>query len=133
MASGLYRPEDHPDVVNSKQDFDPIDRFLWNVMRFATAYSTPGTEVIAPFEPDHYLTDYFSEQAVAAIEANRDRPFFLYLAHWAPHTPLQAALAAHDAEQAPPAWPSQVSVPINIDKDLSQPDAPADQYIYWSN
>jgi hypothetical protein len=29
MASGLYLPEDHPDVVNSKQDFDPIDRFLW--------------------------------------------------------------------------------------------------------
>ena len=24
------------------------------------------------------------------IEANKDRPFFLYLAHWAPHTPLQA-------------------------------------------
>ena len=25
------------------------------------------------------------------IEANKDRPFFLYLAHWAPHTPLQAS------------------------------------------
>jgi hypothetical protein len=33
----------------------------------------------------------------------------------------------------PPAWPSQISVPINIDKDLTQPDAPDDEYIYWSN
>ena len=33
MASGLYLPEDDPDVVNSKQDFDPIDRFLWRALR----------------------------------------------------------------------------------------------------
>jgi arylsulfatase A-like enzyme len=46
---------------------------------------------------------------------------------------LQAALAAFNAEQAEPAWPSQISVPINIDKDLTQPDAPDDEYIYWSN
>ena len=46
---------------------------------------------------------------------------------------LQAALAQHNAEQAAPLWPSQASVPINIDKDLSQPDAPDDEYIYWSN
>tara|TARA_R110002111_G_C5769567_1_gene352326 strand:+ start:22 stop:381 length:360 start_codon:yes stop_codon:yes gene_type:complete len=46
---------------------------------------------------------------------------------------LKAALAAHNLEQAPPAWPRQISVPVNIDKDLSVPDAPDDQYIYWSN
>jgi len=46
---------------------------------------------------------------------------------------LTAALAVHDAEQAPPAWPSQISFPINIDKDLSRPDAPDDEFIYWSN
>jgi hypothetical protein len=46
---------------------------------------------------------------------------------------LQAALARHNAEQAPPAWPSQASVPINIDKDLSEPDDADDEYIYWSN
>jgi len=23
--------------------------------------------------------------------------------------------------------------PVNIDKDLSQPDSPDDEYIYWSN
>ena len=31
------------------------------------------------------------------IEHNRDRPFFLYLAYWAPHTPLQALRKDYDA------------------------------------
>ena len=92
MASGLYLPEDDPDVVNSKQDFDPIDRFLWAVMRFAASFN--GGKA---FKPDRYLTDYYTEQAVRVIEANRDRPFFLYLAHWAPHTPLQAAREDYEA------------------------------------
>ncbi len=46
---------------------------------------------------------------------------------------LQAALAQHNAAQTAPSWPSQAAIPINIDKDLSQPDAPDDEYIYWSN
>lgn len=37
-----------------------------------------------------YLTEAFTEEAVGFIRANRDRPFFLYLAYTAPHTPLQA-------------------------------------------
>ncbi|MCP5056206.1 MAG: hypothetical protein GY937_05700 [bacterium] len=46
---------------------------------------------------------------------------------------MKAALAAHNAEQMPSIWPSQGSFPINIDKDLSEPDAHDDEYIYWSN
>jgi uncharacterized sulfatase len=92
MASGLYLPEDHPDVVNSKQDFDPIDRFLWAALRFAAAFNGGPA-----FEPSRYLTDYYTDQAVEVIEANKDRPFFLYLAHWAPHTPLQAAREDYEA------------------------------------
>ena len=49
------------------------------------------------FEPDGYLTDYYTDQAVRVVEANRDRPFFLYLAHWAVHTPLQALKDDYDA------------------------------------
>ena len=92
MASGLYLPEDHPDVVNSKQEFDGIDRFLWAAMRFAASFNGGPA-----FEPDGYLTDYYSQQAVEVIDANKDRPFFLYLAHWAPHTPLQALREDYDA------------------------------------
>ena len=46
---------------------------------------------------------------------------------------LQAALAAHNAEQAEPTWDSQLSISVNLDKDLTRPDAPDDEYIYWSN
>lgn len=97
MSSGLYLPAGDPDVVNSKQNFDPIDQFLWATMRHAVEFNREGDTERHAFEPDGYLTDYFTEQAVAAIEANRDRPFFLYLAHWAPHTPLQALKADYDA------------------------------------
>ena len=92
MVSGLYLPEDDPEVVNSKQDFDGIDRFLWRTQSFAASFN--GGE---RFEPGGYLTDYYTDEAVKVIEANKDRPFFLYLAHWAVHTPLQALKADYDA------------------------------------
>ncbi|MEO7142913.1 MAG: sulfatase-like hydrolase/transferase, partial [Bryobacteraceae bacterium] len=39
---------------------------------------------------DHeYLTDVLTTKAENFIEQNRDRPFFLYLAHFAVHLPLQ--------------------------------------------
>ncbi|MGE4609134.1 MAG: sulfatase-like hydrolase/transferase, partial [Myxococcota bacterium] len=90
--SALYLPKDDPNVVNAKQDFDPIDRFLWSALQFAASFN--GGEM---FEPTKYLTDYYTEEAVKVIDANKDRPFFLYLAHWAPHTPLQATQADYDA------------------------------------
>jgi uncharacterized sulfatase len=92
MASGLYLPEDDPNVVNSKQDFDPIDQFLWRALKYAASFN--GGDA---FKPDGYLTDYYTDEAVKVIRANKDRPFFLYLAHWAPHTPLQATREDYDA------------------------------------
>ena len=92
MASGLYLPKDDPGVVNAMQDFDPIDKFLWRALQFAASFNSGPA-----FEPAKYLTDYYSEEAVKVIEQNKDRPFFLYLAHWAPHTPLQATQADYDA------------------------------------
>ena len=49
------------------------------------------------FHAGEYLTDSLSRQAVAAIAANRNRPFFLYLAYSAPHTPFQATKSDYDA------------------------------------
>ena len=92
MESGLYLPEKSPGVVNSKQDFDPIDKFLWPNMRFGVSYNAGHW-----FEPARYLTDYFTDEAVTAIHQNRNQPFFLYLAHWGVHTPLQASKADYDA------------------------------------
>ena len=92
MASGLYLPEDHPDVVNAKLPFDPIDRFLWARMQAAAKFN--GGPM---FAPRGYLTDYYTEESVKVIEANRNRPFLLYLAHWGIHTPLQATRADYDS------------------------------------
>ena len=39
---------------------------------------------------DCYLTDKIGMEAVAFIEKNKDRSFFLHLAHYAPHRPLGA-------------------------------------------
>lgn len=40
--------------------------------------------------PGEYLTDRLTDEVLKVIESNRDRPFFVYLAHFAPHTPFQA-------------------------------------------
>ncbi|MEQ9002273.1 MAG: sulfatase-like hydrolase/transferase [Pseudomonadales bacterium] len=92
MASGLYGRLDDEIVIQARQDFDPIDRFLWAALDFAASFN--GGPL---FEPPKYLTDYYTDEAVKVIEANRDRPFFLYLAHWAPHTPLQATREDYEA------------------------------------
>lgn len=40
--------------------------------------------------PDgEYLTDRLTDEAIKFIDAHRDRPFFLYLPHYAVHTPIQ--------------------------------------------
>jgi len=45
---------------------------------------------IAAHDPHEYLTDRLTSEAEAFIEQNRDHPFFLYLAHYAVHIPLEA-------------------------------------------
>ncbi len=43
-----------------------------------------------PANEKWYLTDAFGREAVAFIDANKSKPFFLYLAFNAVHTPMQA-------------------------------------------
>jgi uncharacterized sulfatase len=59
------------------------------------------------------------------VDLSADRPLQL--------AKMLAALESHNAGQRESAWPSVGSFPINIDKDLSLPDAEDDEYIYWSN
>ncbi|ODT62990.1 sulfatase-like hydrolase/transferase [Phenylobacterium sp.] len=93
MAGGsMYLPEKDPSVVNSKQPWDAIDRFLWPNLPYAVQYN--GSPM---FAPRGYMTDYLADEAVKAIKANRNRPFFLYFAPNALHTPLQAKKADYDA------------------------------------
>jgi arylsulfatase A-like enzyme len=41
-------------------------------------------------EPGEYLTDRLTTEAEKFIEANKDKPFFIYLPHYAVHIPLKA-------------------------------------------
>src|SRR4030095_1063717 len=71
--------------VDARLPGDPLDRFLWMALTDAVQFNGGPR-----FHAGGYMTDYLSEQAVAAIKANRNRPFFLYLAYSAPHTPVHA-------------------------------------------
>jgi arylsulfatase A-like enzyme len=60
---------------------------LGHPRRYFSPYRNPNL----PDGPKgEYLTDRLTDEAVAFIERNKDRPFFLYLPHFAVHTPLQA-------------------------------------------
>ena len=92
MEGLLHWQEDDPNIRNAKQDFDPIDKFLWSNGRESVSFNG-GKQ----FRPAKYLADYFTDEAVNAIRQNRNRPFFLYLAHWGVHTPLQATRDDYEA------------------------------------
>jgi arylsulfatase A-like enzyme len=64
-------------------------------------FAIPGLEEGTPGE---YLTDRLTTEAEKFIEKNKDRPFFLYLAHHAVHIPLQAkkdVIARYQAKVRP--------------------------------
>ena len=48
----------------------------------------PGLQGDLP--TDEYLTDRLSDEAIGFIDRNKTQPWFLYLTHFAVHTPLQA-------------------------------------------
>ena len=81
----LFLPEDDENVINAKLDFDPIDKVLWGNLPYAVNFNE-GPRM----NPDGHLTDYLTDEAVKVIVKNKNRPFFLYLAYWAVHSPLQA-------------------------------------------
>ncbi len=90
-GAAMFLPEDDPESVNAKLPWDPIDRFIWANLRHAVTFNGSRR-----FAPKGHMTDYFADEAIKAIEANRNRPFFMYLAFNAPHTPLQATRADYD-------------------------------------
>jgi len=92
MAGTLYMPEDDPNIVNAKYPENNIDRMVWATGQYSAQFN--GSE---PFQPGGYLTDYYTNEAIKVIEKNKNRPFFLYLAHWGIHNPLQALKSDYDA------------------------------------
>lgn len=64
-------------------------------------YFSPYEIATLPDGPDgEYLTDRLQSEAIRFIDANKEKPFFLYMPHYAVHVPLQAKQALIKKYQA---------------------------------
>jgi arylsulfatase A-like enzyme len=84
-------PGDRPGA----RGFDEFFGFLGGAAAYLANTERGGIvpDILRGDEPANetaYLTDAFAREAVAFLERNKDRPFFLYLAFSAPHRPLEA-------------------------------------------
>jgi arylsulfatase A len=66
-----------------------------------------------PDEPKGFLTDRLTDAAIAFMEQNRDRPFFLYLPHFAPHAPVQGKPAVIEKYRRKGAVGGKQNNPVN--------------------
>ena len=116
-GGSMYLPTKDPNVVNSKQDFDPIDKFIWAAEPWGIRFNDRE-----PFQPPKYLTDYLTDEAVKVVETNKNRPFFMYLAYNAPHTPLQATREDFDALSFIPDHATRVYAAMirNLDRNIGR-------------
>ena len=83
--------------LGSAPKFHPQERGFEEFFGFlggAHTYFAEKTQTILrgtkPVQEKEYLTDAFGREAVAFIERHKDRPFCLYLAFNAVHTPMEA-------------------------------------------
>jgi arylsulfatase A-like enzyme len=70
--------------------FHPSRRGFDVAIQSAGQHFNFKTDPPVKVDPDVYLADLLTDQALGFIEANRARPFFLYLPHFAVHVPHQA-------------------------------------------
>jgi arylsulfatase A-like enzyme len=83
-----YEPKFHP----QKRGFNEFFGFLGGAHSYlynnnSQNYVMRGSE---PAKEISYLTDTFGDEAVSFVERHKDKPWFLYLAFNADHTPMQA-------------------------------------------
>jgi arylsulfatase A-like enzyme len=86
--------------LGEEEPFHPLNRGFGESFAFLTGahdYFATDDPDFGPVyrgrkrvELDGYLTDVLAREACAFIDRNRDKPFFIYLAFNAVHTPLQA-------------------------------------------
>jgi arylsulfatase len=107
-TNGQKNPQDQLDWLNHQKDFgdfSPISQYptsrgfdkffgnIWGVVDFFDPFSlVSGTKPINSVPKNYYHTDAINDTAVAYINsyAKSDAPFFMYVAHTAPHWPLMA-------------------------------------------
>lgn len=77
----------------SNRGFDEHYGVIWGVVNYFDPFSLVHNEKpIKEVPDDFYITDFISAKAVDLIDSfsKNDKPFFLYVAHCAPHWPLHA-------------------------------------------
>ncbi|MBI1375572.1 MAG: sulfatase-like hydrolase/transferase [Phycisphaera sp.] len=77
-----YRERHHP----IHQGFDHYFGIISNY--HVTHKLQVEEKVVEPNADIHLMTKRLTDEAIAFIEKNRDRPFFIYLAHYAMHNPI---------------------------------------------
>jgi len=95
---GKWHLGDSPQFLPTRHGFDfffglPYSHDMWphhpeNPQNYPPLPLISGEKTIAHIEDASYLTTWYTERALEFIERNRERPFFLYLAHNMPHVPL---------------------------------------------
>ncbi|MBM3981987.1 MAG: hypothetical protein FJ304_17275 [Planctomycetes bacterium] len=102
-AVGKWHLGAHPSFHPNRRGFDSYfgllggghqysnhNTFKTDPMKAKQEYFIPLVRNEKPVEEGEYLTDALGREAAAFVDANRSKPFLLYLAFNAPHTPLQA-------------------------------------------
>lgn len=88
----LYAPEGTPGIVDWHLPWALSERAAWH--RNGSNGLVRNNQPIV--EDKEFLTDKFADEAIAYIEKNKDKPFFLYLPFNAPHDPFQAKKSDFD-------------------------------------
>jgi len=89
-----------PDRPFAPLDSHPVNRgfdrhygIIWGVINYFDPFSlVEGEQPVREVPEDYYITDAITDKAVEYVHqmSREDRPFFLYVAHCAPHWPLHA-------------------------------------------
>ncbi len=81
------------DTYPINRGFDRHYGIVWGVINYFDPFSlVDGTNAVKEVPKDFYMTDAITDHAVSYLKdfAKADKPFFLYVAHCAPHWPLHA-------------------------------------------
>ena len=107
-VSNTVERADHMSDLNRKtfpEVFSPIEQYptrrgfdeyygnIWGVVDYFSPFSlVEGERPVKELPKDYYITDAINAHAADFIERQKgsDQPFFLYVAHCAPHWPLHA-------------------------------------------
>ena len=77
----------------SNRGFDEFWGVIWGVVNFFDPFSlVHNEEPITEVPEDFYMTDFITQKSIDMIDqfTEDEKPFFLYVAHTAPHWPLHA-------------------------------------------